>query len=285
MKHFFSIIFLVLNIHATNKLVIFVAPPRSLSTAALRMMEAYGGFTVMNEPFIAAYEHINSLTNEELKEACWNSDVLKTYQQAKEVVEKLLQNGPVAIKEMSFVLEEFLSKDSEFLANKEVYFIFLTRNPHHSIISFYKALGHVFDYFSHYIGYQASYQLFQTLPKDYKKFILHAEDLYTNPENTAQQLCQFLEIPYKPEMLQWNNLGNNFNGQQEWHDQKVQELVQHWQAHAIHSTGFEKPTSYAVDNDGNPTFSEITNEADRQIVLEAYQENMQYYNLLLTRSE
>ncbi len=56
----------------------------------------------------------------------------------------------------------------------------------------------------------------------------------------------------------------------------------HWHLSAIKSTGFSKLDSWATDELGNPTFEEVGNPQHREICCNAYAENFEYYNRLLS---
>ena len=69
----------------------------------------------------------------------------------------------------------------------------------------------------------------------------------------------------------------NFAGQSEWKDGKKVEFVQHWHGEAISSSRFIPLKAAELDEEGNPTFSEIENEEDRKVCYEAYLYNLPYY--------
>lgn len=114
----------------------------------------------------------------------------------------------------------------------------------------------------------------------HKPYLILAEDLYNDPEQTVKEFCAYADIPYKPEALQWDNLGSSFDGQKEWHETKTPKLMQHWHQEAITSTGFEKPRQYKITN-GKPTFEEIANPIHKGFAESAYYENLKHYEDLL----
>ncbi len=111
--------------------------------------------------------------------------------------------------------------------------------------------------------------------------IVFTQDLYNNPEATIRKFCNDVNIPYIEHALSWHSLGEDFDGTQEWHETKSFEMMHHWHKDAILSTQFKQPTQYEVDAQGNPTFSEIADPHDRQGCIEAYQENLKYYQEIL----
>lgn len=279
---FISLCIIGSTVSASHKIIIQVSPPRCLSTASLRMWQSRGDFTVMNEPFIAAWVSQN-VSDKVLTSSWWRSDAPLSYLEVEQKIVDLAKNGPVFVKEESFVIFDFLKQNPEFLYNPDVHFIFLIRNPHHAIISFYKGNQKIIERFSYLVGYQPCYETLNMVlqASTNTPIILCAEDLYNYPYVTAQELCKKLEISFTENMLQWQDLGASFTGVNEWHELKNPDLTHHWHGAAINSSGFHQPTLYDVDKDNNPTFSEIANEEDRQACISAYYTNKLYYDLLL----
>lgn len=267
-----------------HKIVIQLSPPRCLSTASLRMWQARGDFRVFNEPFVCAFlHHYAPETHLESFAAWWREGAPKEYEDVIQNIFELAKDGPVFIKDISFSLAEYLKNNPRLLSHPDVYFIFLIRNPHHAISSYYQKLQKIIDDFCYLSGFKPTYELYQLVKQRgaNKPIILHAEDLYIYPEQTAQALCNALAIPFTQKMLQWNNLGTSFTGVENWSEIKTLEVTQHWHDAAINSSGFHKPATYATDENGNPTFAEVNDEADRAECIKAYKINKKYYDLLL----
>ena len=269
---------------ANHKIIIQISPPRCLSTAALRMWQARGDFEVMNEAFISAFVS-HSSPDQSLTSNWWREGVPHTFEETIEKVFHLAETRPVFIKEESFSLVEYLRTNRLLITNPNVHFIFLVRNPHHAISSLYKKHGKTIHDFSYMVGFQPCYEIFQMVQEHgiNQPVILQAEDLYTRPYETAQSLCAALDIPFIEQMLEWQDLGDSFTGTTEWHELKNPELTHYWHGDAITSTGFHTPATYDVDNQGNPTFSEVLDENDRAECIEAYHANKLYYDLLLAQ--
>lgn len=269
---------------ATHKIVIQVSPPRCLSTASLRMWQARGDFIVMNEPFMAAF----CIQEASGKASGWNDadfyreGIPQTFEDAYQFVMSHTEQGPVFVKELSIFLAEYLRNHHELITNPNVHFIFLLRNPHDAISSFYRANKGIIENFSYLVGYQACYEIWRIVDEigANKPHIFSAEDLCNNSYTTAQAVCNAVDIPFVDHMLHWDNLGEAFAGN-EWHELKTYAFTHKWHQPAITSTCFHKPTTYAVDSLGNPTFAEASSEADRIACFSAYQENMVYYRLLM----
>lgn len=280
----FYIILLVsasMMIGVEHKIVIQVSPPRCLSTASLRAWQARGDFQVMNEPFISAFI-LQDENSKNITEQWWRADAPLTFDVVHQKILQMAQAGPVFVKEESFVVKTYLESNPSLLYDPNVYFVFLIRNPHHSVSSFYKGHGRVTENFSYYAGFQPCYEVFEMVQQlgMNRPILLHAEDLYTQPYEITQQLCAALDIPFLENMLEWDNLGSSFTGIQEWHELKNPELTHRWHGAAIRSTRFHRPNEYEVDEQGEPTFAEIAHEADRAACMEAYYANKKYYDLL-----
>ncbi len=264
---------------ATQKIVYFISPPRSMSVAFTRMMEARGDFAIFHEPSQYAYDliYLPEFT------ATWFRDgAISTFEEVKKALLAKAEQKQVFAKEMSFAVENFLLNDLEFVQNPNVHFVFLIRNPHPTAISFYNKLGIWPEEWNFFLGYKAEYEIFQFVKKNavHKPFIIFTEDLYQDPEKTIQAFCKRMEIPFIPESLHWEALSPDFTGEKEWHELKVPHHTHHWHGEAICSSGFGKPRSYEVDVQGNPTFSEIKNEKDREVLKQAYLLHLPYYEKL-----
>ena len=262
-----------------NKIVYLISPPRSLSVALLRMMHARGDFEVFQEPSMRAYDLIHY---PELTKEWFLHNAPSTFQEVKQQIYQAAEHTNVFVKEMSFGVRDFLIQDKEMMNNPNIRFIFLIRNPHHTVISFYKKCGSIPDRFSFLCGYQATYELLKAINEHsvYKPLIIYSEDLYEHTEETIKRMCDYLEIPFKPESLAWPDLGSEFTGHEEWHEIKIQEHFQHWHGEAIRSSGWSKPSNYEVDEFGQPTFCEITSIEHRNACKNAYEENKTYYDLM-----
>lgn len=280
---FIFLMFFAQSVEADQgKIVYLISTPRSCSTVCLRMMEASGEFLVMNEP--AIYPFIkNSQADADLTQGWFHSSTYETFDGMKQHIFELATASNVFVKEISFFVEDFLLNDDEFISNPNIQFIFLIRNPHNLIISYYKKYLEIVPNFSHYIGNRSSLNIYQAIKGKAKNpiIIVSAEDLCNYPEQTAQQLFSSLSIPFHDKCLQWPDLGDNFSGIVEWGEIKVREKLYHWHDHAIHSTCFEPISENHVDAEGQPTFEEIGNASDRLECIKMYQENYPYYQQLL----
>lgn len=284
------IIFIFSSASAQNKIIYFISPPRSLSVAFLRMMQARGDFLIMHEPSQYAFNALNSPGS---VNDWFNENAYKTFEEVKEKIFEHAECSNVFVKEMSFAVYKFLLNDPAFVKDSRITFVLLVRNPHHALLSLYKKLKHnfseIFDSedtcysFADLVGYKCLYQTL-CLIKEYSSqapIVLLTEDLYNNPEKTVQSFCDQCNISFKEDALLWQDLGDTFLGTEEWHELKKSDRTHYWHSNAIRSTGFSQPSHYEVDSLGEPTFSEVENLEHRTICIEAYKENLNYYNLML----
>ena len=184
------------------------------------------------------------------------------------------------VKELSYAVHDFLLADDDFVKNPQVQFIFLLRNPHHTILSLYNKIKLVRD-FDHLVGYRAAYTLFQKIKMSaaHTPIILFTEDLYQHPTATIQAVCDVLDIPFVPTMLSWEKRDNHFTGYAEWSEMKVPEQTRYWHKEALHSTGIHQPHTYKVGENGLPTF-DVVDTIHRQYVMAVYHEHKRYYDAL-----
>lgn len=276
-----SIVLLALfasSLIAENHIIFLISPPRSLSTAFLRMMYARGDFTVLNEPFIAYYDqkyHPKFAEENYLKAP-------QSYTQMTNTILEKAKTKNVFIKEMCCAALELFKHDQRLLHDKRTKFVLLARNPHHATISLYKKGNKsMVDILNKILAYNKLYQLCKNISRAKKPHLILTEDLYNNPTLCIKKFCKATQIPFLPESLSWPQLGNSFDAKKEWHDTKKDKSIYIWHSDAIQSTGFGQPTKYDVNAEGNPTFNEITNVEDREKCKQAYHNQLKYYQMLL----
>lgn len=279
---FIIIYFWVLQMSAKHKIVYLISPPRSMSVAFLRMMEARQDFAILHEPSQYAYdlEYYPEVTS------WFKKDAPKNYNEVKQLIFQRAQNSNVFVKEISFAVERFMAQDNELIKDPRVHFVFLLRNPYDSLISFYKkcsdetSLRH--PEFSYWIGYEALYKIFQDIKQRAinKPLFIFADELCTKPKETIEHFCHHVGIEFKECSLAWPSLNENFSAEN-WNEIKHKEATYHWHNEAIQSTSFRSIPRYKSSDQAMPDFSQITNENHRNICLKAYDENNYYYQLLL----
>lgn len=283
---FFSFVALLCLIapalNAQHKIIYLIAPPRSMSTAFLRMMDARNDFAIINEPSQAAW---HSAEGHAFANNWYDKKAGKTFEQVKARIYQQAAKSDVFVKEMSYAVHQFLLHDKEFTSNPNVQFVFLVRNPHDIILSYYRKMSDndfkMFN-FSELVGGRASYEIYEHLKQHGVRTpcIVVAEDIYGNPDKAIREYCAAVDIPHKPEALHWEKLGKDFSGKQEWGEIKGQNATQNWHDAVLQSTGFGTPAQNKVDAQGRPTFEEVK-DALKSICRDAYNTNMDYYIRML----
>lgn len=271
------------TLKARNKIIFLVAPPRSLSTAVLRMMGARDDVIVMNEPACSIYNQTRYPASKQF----YTDEAPGSYADVRETILSSAQDSQVFIKEMSFSFEVFIKAEPDLMADPNIYFAFLLRDPHPCIISYYKkmppdTIDYIIGDLEHLTGFPALYKSFRLVQDNAinKPCVIHAEQLYKDTKNTIQAFCDQLGISYDDKHLHWSNLGDAFDGLEAWKDNKKPELTRHWHGEAIVSQGFHQPTRYELDEHGKPAFSEIANPAHRSKCVEVYQNSKILHHLI-----
>ena len=270
---------------AHHKIIFMISPPRSLTSAFARMMQARGDFSVYDEPSVLAFNLLHAADRGTFFLDWFKPEAPKTYVEFKNIIFNDLKKTNVFIKEMTFSVKDFLTKDIEFIKDPRIHFVFLIRNPHDALISVYKKLPisqQNLGFALPVISYESCFQIYEHLKQHatHKPYIVLTEKLYSEPEKTIQDFSATMHIPFIPSSLKWESLGETFNGAS-WHEYKKEDQMYHWHDNAIRSTGFQKPNVYALDPHGVPTFQEITEPDGKILCMQIYKENMKFYKKFL----
>mgnify|MGYP003386356607 CR=1 FL=1 len=276
-----------------NKVVYLISPPRSLSTAFLRSIQARNDFHVINEPGTYAYFNTHS---EVVKKRLFGDEIpqLDTYDKIEENVFQMSKYKNVFVKEISFSMEEYLkfhsNTNSNWIKQKNLHFIFLLRNPYDTALSIYKKLKpDGLKTLNKQLGYISSYHLYQYIVEhgSNEPIIIKSEDLYHDSIKLMKSLCKQLNISYTSNMTTWNHISNNMPLK----DSKVSEYTQHWHSDAMQSNGFHIPNNHhqnsiqdRSDGDGlknNVLFENIDDINIRKVYQDVYQEHLPFYQELL----
>ncbi len=269
---------------SSNKLIVLITHMRSCSTPLVRSINNLS-VEVFNEN--SQYAFALTTPYKDAVKPWFRDNAPTTFAEVKERVFKALRNNNVLMKEESIAVSKFIPEDEEFIKNPAIRFVFLVRNPHHAVISFYQKSG-VFEGFSNFLGYKAILDIYNAVREKgaiHPLIIIHSEDLYNKPKETMEKFCSDVEIPYDDAALTWEPLGDDFTGEKEWHEIKVQEKTKYWHREAMESSGFKKPSEYAVDENGSPTFAEISDVEDQKACQKAYTENMDAYLMIKEHSD
>lgn len=283
MSKFFCTLILALNLYtnmfAFNKIIYLISTPRSMSVAFMRMMQQRGDHIIFHEPSQCPF---NTLTWPEMAKMVFKDNAPKTFEEVKANIFDAAKTKPVFVKEMVVAAHKIIPADLALLKNPDIYFVFLLRSPHATVTSYSKRAVNLPNDLADRIGCKVMYELFDVIQKNakHKPLLILAEELFNDPVHIVQKFCGHVKIDFDEKYLSWPNLGPDFDGAIEWNEYKKIEFVQRWHGDAINSTGFGRPTKYEVNEQGEPTFSEVKNPEHKKLCIKAYEENLPYYNLL-----
>lgn len=266
-----------------NKIIYLFSAPRSLSTAFLRMMESREDFTIYNEPTIPLY--YKDFEEEEFIDYFIEGGPV-SFEEVKTNIYSSLKKQNVFIKDMSYSSYHYSFVDKDFISDPSVFFVVLVRNPHHSLLSCYKKESFLYPEINEVLGLKRVYEEYELLKKANPNGvkIVFSEQLYKNPRDVMTAYCDCLDIPFTEKAFHWNKLTSNDQVNEIWNQYKKKEVTFNWYDNALNSTGIGKPHEYQTDQDGNPTFEEISDLEDRNAMIKVYEESMIYYKKFLYES-
>ncbi len=199
--------------------------PRNLSTA---MMYAFGNradFSVVDEPFYAAYLALTGLDHP------MREQILNAQSTDPKFVENALL-GPIPEGREHFYQKHMTQHmvpgiPREWMA--EVSHVFLLRHPARVVASFAAKYDAVtFED----IGFEQQVELYDHVcGLGHKPLVVDSFDIRQNPENILHQLCEGLGLPWDPNMLHWPVGGHRADGV--W--------AAHWYGSVHRSMGFAGP--------------------------------------------
>ncbi len=260
-----------------GKIIYLITPPRVCSTVFLRAMDARGDMVIFNEP--SQYPFLKKFKPESASRI-YNEDMPYTsFDKVKKALLHAAEHNDVFVKDICCAAYENLYKDNAFLANEDVIFCFLIRNPHPSLISYYKALGNrISDSGITWVVYEQLYKLYDKIARlrGTHPVVISSEELTKNPSSMMKQFCKEVEIPFDEKWLNWQKLTIDFNPMA-WNDYKKRASCIKWHKNALESTHFlHCVRNYELNKEGNPTFIEISNE-QRQTMFNVYNYYMSFY--------
>lgn len=264
-----AVFLLTTSLHAgENKIQIMMTVPRTVSTAFEKSMMARGDHKVFHEPWSSMYIYNLGYNNQgppqEVMEA-------RTYEGIKELVYQYAEKKPVFIKDMIWAIERDILEDESLLADPNVIFTILIRDPLLSIESFFLKISerlpvdHAVSITRRVFRYDALVALAHTYhaQKGVWPIVIEAEDVCAKPEATMQMFCKQAGIAYKEEALEWQT-----GLPEEWmHTAK-------WHLDAAASKGFFIPTRKVGVH-----FSQVPEEV-RMSLETLYQEQKPFYEEL-----
>lgn len=278
----FSLLLCFAGLQAQNKIIYLIAPPRTLSTVFLRFMHARGDISIYNEP--SQYTYLSQMSGA-TPGGFDQSIPFKTYAEAKKELLNAREEGMVFVKDPSCAAYECFYKDDTFLADQNIEFCFIIRDPHASVVSYYKALGNLnrelnsFGWKVERKIYERQYALYKKITKLRNKapLVISCEELVENPERVLSVFCNLVGLDFDESMLTWPSLEGNFKPL-EWHEYKTLEACIKWHNDAIVSTHFRPHMRhFDVNYKGKPTFIEFDAKY-KSILTEIYENYMNFYN-------
>lgn len=217
----------------TNKLLVLWAPPRSLSTAFARVMDARGDFIVLHEPLcdLAAGHAFEYEFEGEVRR-------IKSPQVLFGHVRELLSKGNVFIKDTcEFAYPNAIGTEGYPV---DAQHLFMLRDPEQVINSHY-AMNPALT--SEQVGYRHLHDLYCAVKASCTRspIILDADELVLEPDRVISAFCRKVGIEEKPEALHW----------QAGH-RRIWQRTRHWHEDAAQSTSIKprhKTYAVRVDND------------------------------------
>lgn len=259
-----------------HKIVFVISPPRSVSTALMQSFYNRGDFEIYHENILTANDSRDP-TQAEVSKDWYYEDRPTSFQEVKTSILNSAKTKNVLVKEMSFVMDEFLIENADLLVMENVYFVILVRNPADTVVSYANKLEFKDAYKPHihkWMGYESVYTVMNLCKKAKNKFmVVRSEELTRNPESTLRGVCDYLQLRFKDSMIQWTPPGDKFTGKHEWHETKNTTLVQHWHGSVLQSSNFVPSNVYAKDADGNPLIEKIW--------LDAYHYSVPWYQKII----
>ena len=179
-----------------HRLFVMWAPPRSLSTAFVRVMAARGDFTILHEPLcdLAACGHFVH------RRAGAEPRRLDSAAALFEHVERQRRDGPVFIKDTCEYDYRDVLEGSGYL--REATHIFMLREPASVINSHY----HINPAMRcEDVGYEHLARVYDLvrLQAAARPLFIDAERLVLDPAGTVERFCDSAGLAYLPESLRW----------------------------------------------------------------------------------
>jgi hypothetical protein len=200
--------------------------PRNISTAMMRSFEARGDCAVSDEPFYATYLHRTGIDHP-MREEVIASQSLDPYEVATMLTGPVPGNAPIWYQK-HMTLHMIDGVDRQWMA--QVRNAFLIRDPA-AVLASYAAKRTDVTLLD--IGFVQQRELFDQeadrlgAPPP----VVDSADILADPGRTLSLLCEALEIPYTPAMLQWPRGRRATDGV--W--------APAWYAAVENSTGFAAP--------------------------------------------
>lgn len=195
-----------------------ISGPRNISTALMYSFAQRSDTLVCDEPFYACYlsrTHADHPGKKEVLEAQSSDDAI-----VRDQLFKKHEKPVFFIKNMAHHIEVV---NDEFLSH--CINIFLIRDPKQIIASYAQVIENptLND-----IGIEYEYELFDKIKG--RKLVIDSGLLLEDPKSVLTKVCDYIGIPFEPQMLTWPAGPKTYDGV--W--------APHWYSNVHRSTGFEK---------------------------------------------
>jgi hypothetical protein len=197
-----------------NPIIALWAHPRSMSTAFERIMRERGDCTCFHEPFLYDYYVHRALGNMPMLEVPEGHPV--RYEDIKDMLLSAAETGPVFFKDMSYYIIPRIYDDVEFFSRLTN--AFLVRNPHKSILSYYKLDQNMAAV---EIGIEAQWQHFNWLKNVFGEIpvVIEAETVQADPQNIIGQFWKKSDLEFRANAFSWQtgDVPQDWEGLAGWH--------------------------------------------------------------------
>lgn len=258
-----------------NKKVYIISSPRSYSVCIARVLEETNLFELFHEPYVSVYEHVK------YGKLCADWFVDSAFKESSDVtcaLNEAVTQKHVLVKDMSFSIVNYLD---DIINDENAYFILLLRNPIDVFISLYNKFKQAniavdADLWRDVCGYYQMKKIYDKLNENKCKFMLsETDDLMV----CINQIFQFLDIEFKESYTKWDPCTDEMmaNKSKKWRENKINPLFLHWHTEALYSSGIIKKS-----NKNPHSLMEITDEKDRKLIQNIYDEILPTYKYLLS---
>ena len=208
-------------------------------------MRERGDLQCLHEPFLHYYYLEKS--QKQLAHFDGEANHPVSYQDTRDWILDMAQNGPVFAKDMSYYVMPEILDDHEFCAR--IRHCFLIRHPLKSILSYYKLDP---ELSLDEIGLQAQWAHYQGIEKLglNAPIVLEAEDIQADTQSTMRLFWAALGLDYREQAFDWNRESTP----QDW------QYVKGWHANVSASGGI-KSVNLADDEKARAEFEKAVKEA------------------------
>jgi hypothetical protein len=219
---------------AVPPLIFLWSPPRSLSTAFLRMMIERGDFEVLHEPFSSVVVQGYVVVN---------GEKISDTRELLRFLSEYSKDNRVFVKETTEYRYDVV--DDPQLARLGTH-TFIVRDPRAVIPSHYSMNQHLT---CQEVGFEHLYEIFQKVRNVIGGVpaVVQAEGLMADPGREVADYCKRVGIPFKADALSWRP-----GERDEW------KRTREWHRSVASSNGFaDGEQSYSVHTENNPRLAEF----------------------------